>query len=207
MPENRQVAGTRIDRLGAVALVGDHVRLEPVRREHLEPLLAAAQDEGIFAWYRVDLRTREAMQARIEEQLRDFAAGTKGAYAVVLRASGEVVGSTGFLEIDSLNRSTEVGATWYRRDKWGTKVNPECKLLLMRHAFEDWGALRVWLKTDNMNERSKAAILRLGAKPEGVLRWHMMRRDGTMRDSAYFSVIAPEWPRVKAGLEARLDAP
>ena len=144
--------------LGGGELVGKTVRLEPVRLDHVAGLLAAGQDERIWSWFRADLRTEEAMRARIEEQIRDFERGSKAAYAVALRKSGELIGSTSFMEIDPQNRSAEIGATWYSPSQWGTAVNPECKLLMMTHAFEDWDANRVWLKTDHRNERSQAAL-------------------------------------------------
>ena len=198
------MADPRVDHLGGVELGGAHVRLEPLREAHLDALEAAGDDPRIWTWFRFDLSTRAKLEARFAWQVEEIAAGRIAVYAVVLRATGDVVGSTSFLDIDQPNRTVEIGATWYHPRYWGGVVNPESKLLLMRHAFEDWGAGRVWLKTDNENERSKAAILRLGAKPEGVLRWHMVRRDGTRRDSAVFSVIAPEWPDVRARLERRL---
>ena len=126
-------------------------------------------------------------------------------FAVVRRSDNAVIGSTRYLNITPADRRLEIGSTWYVVGAWGTAVNPECKLLLLSHAFETLGANRVELRTDRLNERSQAAILKLGAIREGVLRRHMKVHGGRMRDTVVFAIISPEWPRVKARLRARLN--
>ncbi len=125
------------------------------------------------------------------------------AWAVVV--DGVAVGSTSYLDIDAALGALEIGYTWYRRDLWATSTNPACKLLLLSHAFDDLGAGRVSLKTDALNARSRAAIGRLGASYDGTLRHHRLRPDGSVRDTAYFSILAAEWPGVRAGLQSRLS--
>ena len=121
-----------------------------------------------------------------------------------MRKNNEVVGSTSYIQVDSEQKTTEIGSTWYIPAVQGTKVNPECKYLLMRHAFEDWGAIRIQFVTDVNNLHSQRAILKLGARFEGRLRNHKVRGDGSMRDSMVYSVIANEWPTVREGLLARI---
>jgi RimJ/RimL family protein N-acetyltransferase len=123
---------------------------------------------------------------------------------VVQLAGDRVVGSTRYMDVQAASKGVEIGWTWYAPETWGTVVNPEAKFLLLRHAFEAWGAIRVQLKTDLKNLRSQAAIKKLGAKEEGVLRRHRFRRDGTIRDSVIFSIIREEWPAVKAAMEERI---
>ena len=129
------------------------------------------------------------------------------AFCVIGQVDGRVVGSTRFMDVTPEARGVEIGWTWYAPDVWGTQVNPEAKLLLMGHAFERWGAIRVYFKTDARNARSRAAILKLGAQFEGILRNHRIRPDGSYRDSAVYSVIDREWPDVRATLLARLKGP
>jgi RimJ/RimL family protein N-acetyltransferase len=123
---------------------------------------------------------------------------------MILKETGEPVGATAYLEIRPAHRGLEIGRTWIARPWQGTRVNPESKHLLLRHAFETLGALRVQLKTDLLNLRSQRAIEKLGARREGVLRQYQTRGDGTQRDTVMYSLVAAEWPAVKAGLEARL---
>jgi RimJ/RimL family protein N-acetyltransferase len=146
----------------------------------------------------------------MEEFLRDalFAEvqGEEFAVAVRQRRDGRLVGSTRFLDVSSTHRGVEIGWTWYAPSAWGTTVHPECKLLLLGHAFDTWGAVRVTLKTDQMNNRSQAAIRALGARYEGTLRHHRIRRNGSLRDTVVFSILADEWPATRALLRARLGA-
>jgi RimJ/RimL family protein N-acetyltransferase len=190
--------------LGPIALEGRYVRLEPLRPHHAGALYRAGQAPEIWDWLAVAFTGPESAEAFIAAALQGEAAGAELPFAVIWKETGEVVGSTRYLEIDPLNKSVEIGWTWYSPAVWGTVVNPEAKLLLMQHAFETWGARRVWLKTDAKNLRSQAAIRKLGAQYEGTLRHHRIRRDGSMRDTVIFSVIDPEWPAVKAGLLRRL---
>lgn len=146
------------------------------------------------------------MAAWIEEAVGLQRAGSEYAFAVIDRASGSAVGSTRYLDISAQHRGVEVGWTWYSRASWATAINPEAKYLLLSHAFEEWGAIRVCLKTDSLNLRSRAAILKLGGVHEGDLRNHRIRTDGTYRHSSYYSILDSEWPSVKDRLRARLSA-
>jgi RimJ/RimL family protein N-acetyltransferase len=188
--------------LGPVVLEGNIVRLEPLRPEHCAQLLEVAQDARIWDWLPKRLDTEAALRAFIESGMAEEPRGTGFTFAVILRDSGRAVGCTKYSS--PAERGVEIGWTWYAPEVWGTQVNPEAKLLLMKHAFEDWGAIRVFFKTDEQNARSRAAIAKLGAQFEGILRNHKIRRDGSYRNSVYFSVIESEWPQVKAQLQQRL---
>jgi RimJ/RimL family protein N-acetyltransferase len=167
-------------------------------------LLTAAQAPEIWTWMSALPVTPESMDAWIREALAAQERGLEYPFVVVQLAGGRVVGSTRYMDVQAASKGAEIGWTWYAPDTWGTVVNPEAKYLLLRHAFEEWGAIRVQLKTDLQNVRSQAAIKKLGAKQEGILRSHRLRRDGTIRDSVIFSIIAAEWPEVKATLEHRI---
>ena len=181
-----------------VALEGRHARLEPLTHEHSPDLLAAAQDDAIWPWMPVRRpRTLDDVHRMIE--------GHPGAPAYAVVVDGRAQGSTSYLDVDLSVGGLEVGWTWYARSLWATRVNPQCKLLLLGHAFEALGAERVTLKTDGRNVRSQEAIRRLGATYDGTLRRHRLRNDGTVRDTAYFSILAAKWPAVRAGLRQRLD--
>ena len=190
--------------LGPLILEGKHVRLEPLTRAHLGPLVAAAQAEEISTYLPINLKAPGTMEERIELFLARQAQGIEYPFAVVTRDEGRVVGTTSYLDVSDENRSTEIGWTWYTPDVWGTAVNPEGKLLLLQHAFEDWNAIRIFFKTDARNLRSQAALRKLGAQYEGTLRSHRILADGFRRDSMYFSILDSEWPTVKARLEERL---
>ena len=152
------------------------------------------------------LRSREEVDRRIADGLRAEERKEEYAFAVRLKGDVRVVGSTAYFAIVPKNKRTEIGYTWYSTDAQGTVVNPECKFLLLKHAFEDWGALRVQLGTDANNVHSQRAILRIGAKFEGKLRNHGIRPDGSVRDAMLYSIISSEWPTVKKGLEARIES-
>ena len=190
--------------LGPVVLEGRHVRLEPLGPGHADDLLAAAADPLIWRWLPERIESRADLERWLGDALRAQAAGAEYAFAVVDLRSGRAVGSTRYMDVSQTQRGVEVGWTWYDRAAWGTAVNPEAKLLLLGHAFEDWGAIRLYLKTDSLNERSRAAIPKLGAHYEGDLRNHRIRLDGSYRHSSYYSILDSEWPAVKAGLEQRL---
>ena len=187
-----------------MTLSGRRIRLEPLAPSHAGELLVAAADPEIWRWLPERVETREQMDRWIEAALDAQEAGAEYAFAVVDLASGRAVGSTRYMDVTEAHRGVEVGWTWYRREDWGGRVNPEAKLLLLTHAFEDWGAIRLCLKTDSLNERSRAAILKLGATYEGDLRNQRIRADGSHRHSSYYSILDSEWPAVKRGLEARL---
>jgi len=190
--------------LGPVTLVGQVVRLEPLRPEHAPGLLLAGQTPEIWEHLSVQADNRQALDDYIAAAQQAEAEGREYTFAVIAAASGRVLGSTRYLDVNHAHRTLEIGWTWYVPDTWGTAVNAEAKLLLLRHAFEDWHAIRVSLITDVRNLHSQAAIRKLGASYEGTLRQHRIRRDGSYRDTVVFSIVDGEWPAVEAGLLARL---
>ncbi len=189
-----------------VPLEGPLVRLEPLTSGHAEGLGASGSDPVIWRWMPTGTAPAEesGMDEWIDAALREAAAGERVPFAVVDRRSGQAIGSTSYLELRAEHRGLEVGWTWYARERWGSGVNAACKLLLLEHAFERAGAIRVELKTDRRNERSRAAMEKIGARFEGVLRNHRVLPGGGYRDSAYYSVIDEEWPAVRSGLEKLL---
>ena len=186
---------------------GDRVVVEPLAAEHEAGLVAAAGDPDMFAWMPVDMASsREALHDWLTTTLATARAGREVPYAIVSARTGEVLGSTRFMEIRLEHLRAEIGWTWVARPAWSTGVNIETKLLLLGHAFETAGLRRVEFKTDARNERSRGALLALGATFEGILRKHMVVRDGGERDSAYYSVIDDDWPAVRRRLRGRLEA-
>jgi RimJ/RimL family protein N-acetyltransferase len=181
---------------------GRLVVLEPLAHEHFEGLARAAADPAIFTWFPTDVAA--SAEAWLSDAAAATASGERLHYAVLDARTGEPVGSTSFLEIRLEHLRAEIGNTWHPPGVWGTGVNVETKLLLLGHAFERVGLRRVEFKTDARNERSRGALLALGATFEGIFRKHMVVRDGLPRDSAYYSVIDDEWPSVKEALERRL---
>jgi RimJ/RimL family protein N-acetyltransferase len=191
--------------LDSVALEGRGVRLEPLSETHHPGLCNAGLDPELWRWIPYRVATREEMAAYIQAALQAQAAGTALPFATIERASGQVIGSTRFMNIDVPNRRVEIGSTWIARSRQRSFVNTEAKFLMLRHAFEFLGCIRVELKTDALNERSRKAILRIGAREEGILRKHMVTWTGRVRDTVYFSILDHEWPRVKADLENKLE--
>lgn len=189
-----------------VTLTGRHVRLEPLTMEHLGDLFAAGGgDDEVWRWQGGPTpHTQDELGSKLGELLEAAEHGTYIPFAVIHRGTGRAVGWTTFMDVDAENERLEIGWTWYGRASWRTAVNTEAKLLLLTHAFEELGMGRVQLKTDHMNQRSQAAIARLGARREGVLRRHRRRPDGTWRDTVYFSLLTEEWPAAKARLSARI---
>jgi RimJ/RimL family protein N-acetyltransferase len=187
-----------------VTLSGEFVRLEPLALAHVPALVEVGLDEEIWRWMVSQVRTPEDMLAYVESALSLAAAGEALPFATVERASGRVIGSTRFGNIDRANRRVEIGWTWLGRAWQRTAANTEAKLLMLRHAFETLGCLRVEFKTDALNARSRAALLRIGATEEGTFRRHMVTESGRIRDSVYFSIIDTEWPAVRESLERRL---
>jgi len=190
--------------LAKLALNGKFVRLEPLEERHREPIRPAAQHPEIFAFFTPMLGP--LYDPYIDNALKRSDGSLELAFAVLLKAENRYVGMTRYLNIDEAHKRLEIGSTWYEPSVWGGPVNPECKLLLMRHAFETLKFHRVEYKTDARNARSRAAILKLGATQEGVFRKHMIMADGHVRDSVYFSIVDTDWPAVKADLETRLAA-
>ena len=188
-----------------VTLTGCVVRLEPLSLAHIPDLAEAGDDPAIWEHMLYGNLTDEpAMRAWVEMMLDWQSRGADLPFAVVHVGSGRAVGATRYLNIERHNRGLEIGGTWYGAAYQRTAVNTESKYLLLRHAFEDLGCIRVQFKTDERNLRSQKAIERLGAVKEGVLRSHMVRPDGSVRDSVYYSILDREWPGVKARLEAML---
>jgi RimJ/RimL family protein N-acetyltransferase len=189
--------------LGPIVLEGNFVRLEPLRRDHGKELLNAIQGLS-WDWFLYPLHRKEDVDRRITESLEAEKKDEAYAFAVRLKGSNRVVGSTSYFGIVTRHKRVEIGSTWYTSDVQGTTVNPECKYLLLKHAFEDWGARRIQFTTDINNAHSQRAILKLGAKFEGTLRNHAIRADGSMRDSLVYSILPDEWPAVREGLLVRI---
>ena len=185
-----------------------HIRLEVLEERHISEICSEiGLDQEVFRWLNFAPPTSLEDLAKV---LRGYIAETKEgdrvAHAVIVKSSGLAVGTTSFIDLNPQHNSLEVGSTFYAKKYWRSFVNTECKILMLTEAFEDRGVERVTIKTDALNERSRTAILRLGAIFEGVLRHHMKRADGSWRDSAYFSILRSEWPQVKEGLNAKLAA-
>ncbi|MGD0570610.1 MAG: GNAT family protein [Candidatus Sulfotelmatobacter sp.] len=189
-----------------ITLEGSCVRLEPIRHEHADIFweIAKADLDAIFRWIPYRMQTREDFQHLVEKAFEEQEAGQSVVFATVDRGSGRVIGSTRFMNIDRSNRRVEIGSTWIVPAWQRTAVNTEAKYLMLRHAFEEWQCIRVELKTDALNQKSRNAILRIGAKEEGTLRRHVITWTGRLRDSVYFSILDTEWLEVKAALEQKL---
>ena len=187
-----------------VTLEGSAVRLEPLRREHADSFWGIAKNdlEDIFRWIPYSMKTREAFEKLVNNAFAEQGRGESVVFATVERSSGRTIGSTRFMNIDRINRRVEIGSTWIAPGWQRTGINTEAKYLMLRHAFEMWECMRVELKTDALNQKSREAILRIGAKEEGTLRRHLITWTGRVRDTFYFSVLDDEWPEVKARLEA-----
>lgn len=180
------------------------VRLEPLGHGHADDLAAASAAGDLWRTWYTTIPEPHAMAAEIDRRLALQAAGSMAPWAVVDPASGTAVGMTTFMDVDPRNRRLEIGSTWLARAAQGTGINPAAKLLLLTRAFEDLNCIAVEFRTHWHNHQSRAAIARLGAKQDGVLRNHQLWRDGTLRDTVVFSITEAEWPAVRAGLEARL---
>lgn len=189
-----------------VTLEGEVVRLEPLQPGHAADLLAAGADPSIWRYILSNpTRSPAAMDAWIAAALDAQAAGRELPFTIAERASGRILGATRYLNIVPRDRGLEIGWTWLTPSAQRTAVNTECKYLLLRHAFEALGAIRVQLKTDGRNLTSQRAIERLGALREGVLRKQAIHEDGYQRDAVMYSIIAEEWPAVRAALAAKLQ--
>lgn len=189
-----------------ITLTGKTVRLEPLMESHREPLRLAAQDERIWE-FNVVSGFGEAFDPWFESALRGHKDGSRIPYAVVKESDSSVVGSTSYLDLLQHHRRTEIGHTWYNPSVWATDVNPECKLLLLTHAFESIELNRVSFNVDRINIRSQKAVLKLGAVQEGILRKHAITYTSRIRDTVVFSVIREEWPAVQEMLQKRLSRP
>ncbi len=188
-----------------VILEGEFVRLEPLKLEHLENLWEVGADETLWRWIPTAIKTRDDMRRYIEIALNEQRQGVSLPFVTIDRSANKIVGSTRFGNIDVKNRRAEIGWTWIN-PKWQRNfINTEAKLLMLTHAFEIWQCVRVELKTDALNDKSRNAILRLGAKEEGIFRRHLITDAGRFRDTVYFSIIDSEWQTVKANLNKKLE--
>ena len=191
-----------------LTLAGSVVRLEPVRREHGELFWEIAKNdlEDIFRWIPYSMKAPEDFRRLIDTAFAEQERGESVVFGTVEQSSGQVIGSTRFMNIDRANRRVEIGSTWIAPAWQRTGVNSEAKYLMLRHAFEVWKCMRVELKTDALNQKSRNAILRIGAKEEGTLRRHLLTWSGRVRDTVYFSILDNEWPEVKVRLEGMRQA-
>ena len=162
--------------------------------------------QDLFQWVPYKMESLADFEKFNQQVLSEQERGLSVPFATLERSSGEIAGTTRFMNVDFANRKVEIGSTWVAPPWQRTAVNTEAKYLMLRHAFEQWKCLRVELKTDSLNQRSRQAILRLGAKEESTLRKHMLTWNGRQRDSVYFSILDTEWPEVKARLQARLES-
>ena len=187
--------------ISPITLTGQFVRLEPLSMDHLQDLCLVGLDDEIwrymvYGW----VRSEQDMRNWIAEILKRQEKGTDLPFAVIDLKSGKAIGATRYMEIRAKDRGLEIGGTWYGRAYQRSVVNTECKYLLLQHAFEGLGCIRVQFKTDLRNIRSQKAIERIGATKEGIFRNHMILPDGTIRHSVYYSIIVEEWQSVKAHL-------
>ena len=190
----------------APRLEGAVIVVEPLAPAHEDGLWEAASDPSVWRWMPVNaIESRETFAAWFAEAVERTAAGLDQAFAVLDAGTGAPLGSTRYLALRPEHRGLEIGWTWLSVDAWGTGANVEAKLLLMGHAFDELGCIRVEFKTDALNERSRAALEALPARFEGIFRKHMLVRDGALRDSAWYSVTDEEWPAVRQNLRDRLS--
>jgi len=187
-------------------LEGRLVVLEPLTPAHEEGLARAADDAEVWRWTNRVISRREDFHDWMTDALAEAETGVSVPFAILSRATGEAVGSSRYLTLRPEHRGLEIGHTWHTSSVWGTGVNVEAKLLLLEHAFERLGCMRVEFKTDARNERARAALLALPAKFEGIFRKHMVVRDGELRDSAFYAITDDDWPAVKSELRRRLEA-
>ena len=192
--------------ISPLTLTGRHVTLVPLAAEHAPALAEAARDGELWRLWYTSVPAPEQMAAEIERRLGLLGTGSMLPFTV-LDAAGTPSGMTTFMHIDSAHKRVEIGSTWYARRVQGTALNTEAKLLLLTHAFETLGCIAVEFRTHAFNQQSRAAILRLGARLDGILRNHSRAANGTLRDSCVYSIIESEWPTVQAHLRWQLDKP
>jgi N-acetyltransferase len=187
-----------------IVLQGRHARLEPLRADHAPALAEAVKDGELWKLWYTFIPQPEGMVTEIERRLGLRATGSMLPFAVIELASGEPVGMTTYMNIDAIQRRVEIGSTWYRARAQRTPLNTECKRMLLAHAFEALDCIAVEFRTHFFNHPSRRAIERLGAKLDGVLRSHMRMPDGSLRDTCVYSIVAAEWPAVRANLDFKL---
>ena len=190
-----------------VTLHGTHATLEPLSQKHHNDLVDSVKDGELWNLWFTSVPRPELMRAEIDRRLDLQRQGSMLPFAVMERISGRAVGMTTYMNVDSTHRRVEIGSTWYRKRTQGTAVNTECKLMLLTHAFESLDCIAVEFRTHFFNHQSRRAIERLGAKLDGVLRNHQIAPNGTLRDTCVYSIIAAEWPAVKAHLSWLLERP
>jgi RimJ/RimL family protein N-acetyltransferase len=191
-------------KVAPLTLDGRHVRLEPLSQAHHAGLSAVGLDEELWRWIPIPVRTPEDMSAYIATALDEQARGVSLPFALVEKSSARVIGCTRYGNIERTHHRVEIGWTWVAPAWQRTGANTEAKYLLLRHAFETLGCMRVELKTDSLNEKSRAAILRIGAREEGIFRNHMITASGRIRHTVYFSIVDSEWPEVKGRLQGMM---
>ncbi|HLJ83771.1 MAG TPA: GNAT family protein [Candidatus Eremiobacteraceae bacterium] len=189
-----------------VTLQGSAVRLEPLTMNHLPGLVRVGLDPELWRWIPTNVKNADDMRAYVDRALDEQRQGTSVPFAIVAHPTGDVIGSTRYMNIDRSNRRLEIGCTWLTAAYQRGRSNTEAKLMLLTHAFETLGALRVELKTDALNHKSRTAIARIGAKEEGTFRKHLITDSGRVRDTVYFSIIDTEWPAVKERLTEGLSS-
>ena len=188
-----------------VTLEGARLRLEPLAAKHHAALCAVGLDDELWRWVPTPVRSSDDMATYITSALAEQQSGRALPFVIVNKATGQTMGSTRYGAIELPHRRLEIGWTWLARAWQRTAANTEAKYLLLRHAFETLGCIRVELKTDSLNERSRTAIRRIGAQEEGTLRNHMITASGRVRHTVYYSIVDADWPSVKAALERRLE--
>jgi RimJ/RimL family protein N-acetyltransferase len=186
--------------LQPVTLRSQRINLEPLAQRHCDDLVEAVKDGALWTLWYTSIPSPDTMQAEIERRLALQVAGSMLPFAVIDNATGRAVGMTTYMNVDAINRHVEIGSTWYRKSVQRTALNTQCKLMLLTHAFEALDCIAVEFRTHAFNHQSRTAIERLGAKLDGVLRNHQIASNGTLRDTYVYSIIASEWPTVKANL-------
>lgn len=190
-----------------IHLSGTHVELVPTNHDHATDLAAVIAAGSLHELWYTPIPAPDAIGAEIDRRLAMQAEGRMVAFTVMDKKSSSAVGMTTYLNIDAPNRRLEIGYTWYGKSVQRSAVNTECKLLLLRHAFEQLDCIAVEFRTHFINQQSRRAIERLGAKLDGILRSHMIMANGTFRDTAVYSIVAPEWPTIRSNLEWQLVKP
>jgi RimJ/RimL family protein N-acetyltransferase len=190
--------------LEPVTLAGPHARLEPLQQAHHDGLVEAVKDGGLWDLWYTGIPEPAKMRNEIDRRLGLQAVGSMLPFTVK-QPDGTIAGMTTYMNVDAVNKRVEIGSTWYRKAVQRTPLNTQCKLLLLQHAFEALNCIAVEFRTHYFNQQSRAAIARLGAKQDGILRNHQVAPNGTLRDTVVFSIIAAEWPTVKAHLTYQLE--
>ncbi len=192
--------------MNTIILENDVVQLRPIELGDVEGILEAATEKEIWTHMSDTLLTRAAVLDYTEKAVKEREAGQSHKFVIISKETGRIIGSTTFFDISSEHKRLEIGYTWLNPNYWQTNINTNCKYLLLMYCFEQWGMHRVQIKTDHENLRSQKAIERLGATKEGILRNHMIRKDGTTRHTVMYSVTTEDWPEVKRIIEEKLLA-